>query len=311
VVNQSVNQSTRRRSSLDEIGSGETDNGQETSDGVHASTGSHRLGNIRGGRLVVLVRVGTRAGTGTRVRARTGGAVTTAATLASTVATLTALATTVGAVVVAGLLALRSLSTLGTGVRRRRSDTGRVSTARRNGVVGVGRVDSGSVVGVIDRNGVSDGLGHTLAVVGGVRVGVGLSLGDNVLAGVSRLMRLARLGRVVVSRLGWVVDLSDRADSCGNSNGLGCDMANRAVDDGGRALSDGVSLGAVDSAGSVLSRPSDGAVLVDSGESNVSIVVVSVGNSGRSSEDDGGSLHDSVWCLVCMFVLTNVLCQCM
>jgi hypothetical protein len=310
VVHRSIDRSTRRGSSLDEVGSSETDNGQETSNGVHASTGSHRLRNIRGGRLVLLV----------RVRARARGAVTTVATLASTIAALVAVAAatvtaaivlaTVGAVVVTGLLTLRSLSTLRTGVRRR-GNTGRVSTTRRNGVVGVGRVDSGSVVGVIDRNGVSDGLGHTLAVVGGVRVGVSLSLGDNVLAGVSRLMRLARLGRVVVSRLGWVVDLSDRADSCGNSNGLGCDMANRAVDDGGRALSDGVSLGAVDSAGSVLSRPSDGAVLVDSGESNVSIVVVSVGNSGRSSEDDGGSLHDSVWCLVCMFVLTNVLCQCM
>jgi hypothetical protein len=310
VVHRSIDRSTRRGSSLDEVGSSETDNGQETSNGVHASTGSHRLRNIRGGRLVLLV----------RVRARARGAVTTVATLASTIAALVAVAAatvtaaivlaTVGAVVVTGLLTLRSLSTLRTGVRRR-GNTGRVSTTRRNGVVGVRRVDSGSVVGVIDRNGVSDGLGHTLAVVGGVRVGVSLSLGDNVLAGVSRLMRLARLGRVGVSRLGRVMDLSDRADSCGNSNGLGCDMANRAVDDGGRALSDGVCLGAVDSAGSVLSRLSDGTVLVDSSESNVSIVVVSVGNSGRSSEDDGGSLHDSVWCLVCMFVLTNVLCQCM
>lgn len=206
---------------------------------------------------MVLARVGAGARTGA------GGA----AAVASAVATLAA---AVGTVIVARLLALRSLSTLGTGVRRR-SDTGRVSTARRNRVVGVGRVDSGTVVGVIDRNGVSDGLGHTLAVVGGVRVGVGLSLGDNVLAGVSRLMRLARLGRVGVSRLGRVVDLSNRADGCGNSNGLGCDMADRAVDNGGRALSDGVCLGAVDSAGSVLSRLSDGAVLVDSGESNVSL----------------------------------------
>lgn len=211
---------------------------------------------------MVLARVGAGARTGA------GGA----AAVASAVATLAAtIAAAVGTVIVARLLALRSLSTLGTGVRRRRSDTGRVSTTRRNRVVGVGRVDSGTVVGVIDRNGVSDGLGHTLAVVGGVRVGVGLSLGDNVLAGVSRLMRLARLGRVGVSRLGRVVDLSNRADGCGNSNGLGCDMADRAVDNGGRALSDGVCLGAVDSAGSVLSRLSDGAVLVDSGESNVSL----------------------------------------
>jgi hypothetical protein len=279
----SINQSTsQKRSRLDEVGSSETDNGQETSDCVHGSTGGHRLGNIGTGRLVVIV------------RAR--GAVTTVAALASTVAALVAIAVTVtvtvaatvvvaavGAVIVTRLLALRSLSTLGTGVRRR-GNTGRVSTARRNGVVGVGRVDGGTVVSVVDRNSVSDGLGHTLAMVGRVRVGVGLSLGDNVLTGVSRLMRLAGLGRVVVSRLGS--DLSDRADSCGNSNGLGGDMANRAVDNGGRALSDGVCLGAVDSAGGVLSGLGHGAVLVDSGEANVSVVVVSVGNSGRSGKDD-------------------------
>jgi len=126
----SINQSTsQKRSSLDEVGSSETDNGQKTSDCVHGSTGGHRLGNIGAGRLVVIV--------------RTRGAVTTVAALASTVAALVAIAVTVaatvvvaavGAVIVTRLLALRSLSTLGTGVRRRRGNTGRVSTARRNGV---------------------------------------------------------------------------------------------------------------------------------------------------------------------------------
>ena len=227
------------------------------------------------------------------VLARVRTSVTTVATLASTVAALAAavtvtvtavvVAAVVGTVVVTSVLTLRSLTTLGS-VMRRRGNTGGVSTARRNGVVGVRRVDSGTVVSVVNRDGVSDGLGHTLAVVGRVRVGVGLSLGDNILAGVSRhgLMGLAGLGGVGVDRLG---NLSDRADSCGNSDGLGGDMANRAVDNGRRALSNGVCLGGVDSAGGVLSsrvsRHSHVAGLsVDSGEANVS------GLGGRSSVND-------------------------
>ena len=238
------------------------------------------------------------------VLARVRTSVTTVATLASTVAALAAavtvtvtavvVAAVVGTVVVTSVLTLRSLTTLGS-VMRRRGNTGGVSTARRNGVVGVRRVDSGTVVSVVNRDGVSDGLGHTLAVVGRVRVGVGLSLGDNILAGVSRhgLMGLAGLGGVGVDRLvrlaGLVVsrlgNLSDRADSCGNSDGLGGDMANRAVDNGRRALSNGVCLGGVDSAGGVLSsrvsRHSHVAGLsVDSGEANVS------GLGGRSSVND-------------------------
>lgn len=230
------------------------------------------------------------------VLARVGTSVTTVATLAAAVTvavTVVVVAAAVGAVVVTSVLALRSLTTLGSVMRR--GNTSGVSTARRNGVVGVRRVDSGTVVSVVNRDGVSDGLGHTLAVVGRVRVGVGLSLGDNILAGVSRhgLMGLAGLGGVGVDRLvrlaGLVVsrlgNLSDRADSCGNSDGLGGDMANRAVDNGRRALSDGVCLGGVDSAGGVLSsrvsRHSHVAGLsVDSGEANVS------GLGGRSSVND-------------------------
>ena len=230
------------------------------------------------------------------VLARVGTSVTTVATLAAAVTvavTVVVVAAAVGAVVVTSVLALRSLTTLGSVMRR--GNTSGVSTARRNGVVGVRRVDSGTVVSVVNRDGVSDGLGHTLAVVGRVRVGVGLSLGDNILAGVSRhgLMGLAGLGGVGVDRLvrlaGLVVsrlgNLSDRADSCGNSDGLGGDMANRAVDNGRRALSNGVCLGGVDSAGGVLSsrvsRHSHVAGLsVDSGEANVS------GLGGRSSVND-------------------------
>jgi hypothetical protein len=217
----------------------------------------------------------------------------------------------VSAIIVTALLALRSVSTVVTRVARGSSVRVDVSTASRDGVVGVRRrVDSSSIVTVLNGNGVSDGLSHALARVGRVRVGVGLSLGDNILTGVSRLrlVRLAGLGRVrvdrhmrlarlVVSRLS--VD-SNRADSCGNGDGLGGDMTNGAVDNGRRALSDGVCLGAVNSAGGVLSRLGSVArVSVDSREANVSaclgrrgavdnsvLVVVSVGNSGRSSNDD-------------------------
>jgi hypothetical protein len=250
------------------------------------------------------------------VLARVRTSVTTVAALASTVAALVAtvtvavvvVAAVVGTVVVTSVLALRSLATLRS-VMRRRGNTGRVSTARRNGVVGVRSVDSGTVVSVVNRDGVSNGLSHTLTVVGRVRVGVGLSLGDNILAGVSRLwlVRLAGLGRVRVDRhmrlAGLVVSRlsvdSDRADSCGNGDGLGGDVTNGAVDNGRRALGDGVCLGAVNSAGGVLSRLGSVArVSVDSREANVSaclgrrgavdrsVVVVSVGNSGRSSDDD-------------------------
>jgi hypothetical protein len=236
------------------------------------------------------------------------------ATLA--VATLVA---AVSAIIVTALLALRSVSTVVTRVARGSSGRVDVSTASRDRVVGVRRrVDSSSIVTVLDGNGVSDGLGHALARVGRVRVGVGLSLGDNILTGVSRLrlVRLAGLGRVRLAGLrrvgverhmrlaGLVVRrlsvYSNRADSCGNGDGLGGDVTNRAVDNGRRALSDGVCLGAVNSAGGVLSRLGSVArVSVDSREANVSaclgrrgavdnsvLVVVSVGNSGRSSNDD-------------------------
>lgn len=134
---------------------------------------------------------------------------------------------------------------------------------------------------MVDGNGVSDGLGHALAGVGRVRVGVGLSLGDNTLTGVSRLrlVRLAGLSRMRVDRhmrlAGLVVSRlsvdSDRADSCGNGDGLGGDVTNGAVDNGRRALSDGVCLGAVNSAGGVLSRLGSVArVSVDGREANVS-----------------------------------------
>lgn len=220
------------------------------------------------------------------------------------------LAAAVSAIIVAALLALRSVSTVVTRVARGSSVRVDVSTASRDGVVGVRRrVDSSGIVAVVDGNGVGDGLGHALARVGRVRVGVGLSLGDNILTGVSRLrlVRLAGLGRVRVDRhirlAGLVVSRlsvdSDRADSCGNGDGLGGDMTNGAVDNGRRALSDGVCLGAVNSAGGVLSRLGSVArVSVDSREANVSaclgrrgavdnrVVVVSVGNSGRSSDDD-------------------------
>jgi hypothetical protein len=216
----------------------------------------------------------------------------------------------VSAIIVTALLALRSVSTVVTRVARGSSVRGDVSTASRDRVVGVRRrVDSSGIVAVVDGNGVSDGLGHALARVGRVRVGVGLSLGDNILTGVSRLrlVRLAGLGRVRVDRhmrlAGLVVSRlsvdSDRADSCGNGDGLGGDVTNGAVDNGRRALSDGVCLGAVNSAGGVLSRLGSVArVRVDSREANVSaclgrrgavdnsVVVVSVGNSGRSSDDD-------------------------
>lgn len=243
---------------------------------------------------MVVLRVGTAAATTVTALAATVATLVAVAVAVAMAATV--VASVVGTVVVTSVLTLRSVSTVGTVVgRRRRGNTGRVSTARRNRVVGVRRVDSGTVVSVVNGNSVSDGLGHTLAVVGRVRVGVGLSLGDNVLAGVSgnRLMRLARLGRVGVDRLerlaGLVVsrlgsDLSDRADSCGNSNGLSGNMANRAVDNGGRALSDGVGLGAVDSAGGVLSGVSRlghvGVLSIDSSEANVS------GLGRRSSIND-------------------------
>lgn len=223
------------------------------------------------------------------------------------VATLVA---AVSAIIVAALLALRSVSTVVTRVARGSSVRVDVSTASRDGVVGVRRrVDSSGIVAVVDGNGVSDGLGHALAGVGRVRVGVGLSLGDNTLTGVSRLrlVRLAGLSRMRVDRhmrlAGLVVSRlsvdSDRADSCGNGDGLGGDVTNGAVDNGRRALSDGVCLGAVNSAGGVLSRLGSVArVSVDGREANVSaclsrrgaidnrVVVVSVGNSGRSSDDD-------------------------
>lgn len=195
------------------------------------------------------------------------------------VATLVA---AVSAIIVAALLALRSVSTVVTRVARGSSVRVDVSTASRDGVVGVRRrVDSSGIVAVVDGNGVSDGLGHALAGVGRVRVGIGLSLGDNTLTGVSRLrlLRLAGLSRMrvdghmrlaglVVSRLS--VD-SDRADSCGNGDGLGGDVTNGAVDNGRRALSDGVCLGAVNSAGGILSRLGSVArVSVDGREANVS-----------------------------------------
>lgn len=195
------------------------------------------------------------------------------------VATLVA---AVSAIIVAALLALRSVSTVVTRVARGSSVRVDVSTASRDGVVGVRRrVDSSGIVAVVDGNGVSDGLGHALAGVGRVRVGVGLSLGDNTLTGVSRLrlVRLAGLSRMRVDRhmrlAGLVVSRlsvdSDRADSCGNGDGLGGDVTNGAVDNGRRALSDGVCLGAVNSAGGVLSRLGSVArVSVDGREANVS-----------------------------------------
>lgn len=43
---------------LEEVGSGETSDGEETSDGVHSGAGSlDRDGNIRAGRLMVLLGV--------------------------------------------------------------------------------------------------------------------------------------------------------------------------------------------------------------------------------------------------------------
>lgn len=195
------------------------------------------------------------------------------------VATLVA---AVSAIIVAALLALRSVSTVVTRVARGSSVRVDMSTASRDWVVGVRRrVDSSGIVAVVDGNGVSDGLGHALARVGRVRVGVGLSLGDNTLTGVSRLrlVRLAGLSRMRVDRhirlAGLVVSRlsvdSDRADSCGNGDGLGGDVTNGAVDNGRRALSDGVCLGAVNSAGGVLSRLGSVArVSVDSREANVS-----------------------------------------
>lgn len=195
---------------------------------------------------------------------------------------MAALVAAVSAIIVAALLALRSVSTVVTRVARGSSVRVDVSTASRDGVVGVRRrVDSSGIVAVVDGNGVSDGLGHALAGVGRVRVGVGLSLGDNTLTGVSRLrlVRLAGLSRMRVDRhmrlAGLVVSRlsvdSDRADSCGNSDGLGGDVTNGAVDNGRRALSDGVCLGAVNSAGGVLSRLGSVArVSVDGREANVS-----------------------------------------
>lgn len=149
------------------------------------------------------------------------------------------------------------------------------STTSRNRVIGMRRgVDSSSVVAMVLGDGVSDSLGHALARIGRMRVGVCLSLGDDFLTRVSRY-RLMRLGlsRVGVNRLMRLArlsrDLSDRADSCGNGDSLGSDMAHGAVDNSRGALGDGIGLGTVDSAGSVLSRLGDvGWVGVHSSEAN-------------------------------------------
>lgn len=302
----------RRVPILDEVGNGEANNGEETGDGVHASTGSDGLGSVSAGRRVVL-----------RLRA----AVTTAASVAalttavavSVAVTAAVSVTVVGAVVVAALTTLRSVSTMRSlvaGVARSSTVGVDMSTASGNRVVCVRRrVDGSSVVAVVIGDGVNDGLGHTLAWVGRMRIGVGLSLGDNVAARVvgHGLMGLGRLGRVGIGRLVRLrrlmvsrlsVNLSDRADGSGDGNGLGGDMTNRAVDDSRRALCDGVCLGGVDSAGGVLSRGRMSrlghvaGLSVDSGEANVraclgggsaiddGLVVVSVGNSSRSGDDD-------------------------
>jgi hypothetical protein len=199
----------------------------------------------------------------------------------------------VSAIIVAALFTLRSLSTMVTRITGCGSIMVDGGTTSRNRVIGMRRrVDSSSIVAMVLGDGVSDGLGHALARVGRMRVGVCLSLGDNILTRVSRY-RLMRLGlsRVGVNRLvrlaGLSRDFSDRADSCGNSDGLGSDMAHRAVDNSRGALSDGIGLGAVNRAGSVLGRLCDvGWVGVDSGEANGRVLVVSVGDSSRSSDDD-------------------------
>lgn len=265
----------QKLSILDQIGGGEANNAEQASDGVHVSPSIlDSLRDIRGcGRLVVL---------------RFGATV---ASLAAAAAA--AMGTVVSAIVVAALLTLRSLSTMVTGITGSGSIMVDGSTTSRNRVIGMRRrVDSSSVVAMVLGDGVSDGLGHALARVGRMRVGVGLSLGDNILTRVSRyrLMRLG-LGRVGVNRLvrlaGLSRDFSDRADSCGNGDGLGSDMAHGAVDNSRGALSDGIGLGAVDRAGSVLSSLGNvGWMGVDSSEADVRVLVVSVGDSSRSSDDD-------------------------
>jgi len=260
---------------LDQIGGGEANDGEQASDGVHVSSSSlDSLGNIRGSRGLVVL--GFRA--------------TVASLAAAAAATM---GSAVSAIIVAALFTLRSLSTMVTRITGCRSIMVDGSTTSRNRVIGMRRgVDSSSVVAMVLGDGVSDGLGHALARVRRMRVGVCLSLGDNILTRVSRY-RLMRLGlsRVGVNRLmrlaGLSRDLSDRADSCGNGDGLGSDMAHGAVDNSRGALSDGIGLGAVDRAGSVLSRLGDvGWVGVDSGEANRRVLVVSVGDSSRSSDDD-------------------------
>lgn len=262
---------------LDQVGGGEANDGEEASDGVHGSPSSlDSLRNIRGcGRQVIL------------------GLGATVASLAAAAAAAAAVGTVVSAIIVAALLTLRRLSTMVTRIAGGGSIMVDWSTSSRNRVVGVRRrVDSSSVVAVVVGDGVSDSLGHALARVGRMRVGVGLSLGDNILTGVSRY-RLMRLGlsRVGVNRLmrlaGLSRDLSDRADSCGNGDGLGSNMTHRAVDNSRGALSDSIGLGAVDRAGSVLSRLGNvGGMGVDSSEADGRVLVVSVGNSSRSSDDD-------------------------
>jgi hypothetical protein len=242
---------------LDQVGGGEANDGEEASDGVHGSPSSlDSLRNIRGcGRQVIL------------------GLGATVASLAAAAAA--AVGTVVSAIIVAALLTLRRLSTMVTRIAGGGSIMVDWSTSSRNRVVGVRRrVDSSSVVAVVVGDGVSDSLGHALARVGRMRVGVGLSLGDNILTGVSRY-RLMRLGlsRVGVNRLmrlaGLSWDLSDRADSCGNGDGLGSNMTHRAVDNSRGALSDSIGLGAVDRAGSVLSRLGNvGGMGVDSSEAD-------------------------------------------
>jgi hypothetical protein len=266
---------------LDEVGGGEANDGEETSDGVHRSSSSlNSLRNIGGGGRLMILGFG--------------------ATIASVAA---AVRTVVGAVVVTAVLTLGGLSTMSTGIVRSGSIVIDGSTASRGRVVGVRRrVDSSSVVTVVLGDGVSDGLGHALARVGRMRVGVGLSLSDNTLTGMSRY-RLMRLGLswVRVDRLvrlaGLNRGLSDRADSCRNSDGLGSDMTNGAIDNSRGALSDGIGLGAVDRAGSVLSSLGNvGWMGVDSSEADVRVLVVSVSNSSRSSSNDNsGRPHDSCW----------------
>jgi len=231
---------------LDEVGSSKADDGQESGDCGRRGAGGDGLG------LLLL-----RSGAGWQTLSLLIGSGAAGTLIVCRLATVDTLST-----MRSGVLGLGCV-----GVDGNTASGGRwvVGVVRR-------RVHSSSIVRRLPGDGVSDGLGHTLAGLSWVRIDISLSLGDAVgRVGRQRLMRLSGLSWVWLwlgvglglmrLRLDRLSSL-DGADGSVDRNSLGGDVTNRAVGDRGRALGDGVSLGGVDSARGVLSRLDGGAVAV-------------------------------------------------